>query len=243
MDTVNSSSSALWLVNRAPHPNAAKVFINWLLTKDAQVVWAREVETNSRRVGVEPGNPAVRGAPGRQALPGRRRGKSARSREDPGHRQGGHQVGAVAAPAPGSGETVLALDGVSKLFGAAAAVDRASLDDPARRDLHPARPERLRQDHHPPARRRPRAARRGRDHPARPRRRLRAAPALRAAEQAQPRHGLPVLRDLAAHDRLRERRLSARAARDEARRHPRQGRPRARPRRPRGTRDAARPRS
>ena len=34
-----------------------------------------------------------------------------------------------------------------------------------------------------------------------------------AAQQAQPRHGLPVLRDLAAHDRVRERRLSARAAR------------------------------
>jgi iron(III) transport system substrate-binding protein len=58
MDTVNSSSSTVWLINRAPHPNAAKVFINWLLTKDAQVVWAREVETNSRRVGVEPGNPS-----------------------------------------------------------------------------------------------------------------------------------------------------------------------------------------
>ncbi len=59
MDTVNSGSSVVWLVNRAPHPNAAKVFINWLLTKDAQVVWAREVETNSRRVGVEPGNPEI----------------------------------------------------------------------------------------------------------------------------------------------------------------------------------------
>ena len=59
MDTVNSSSSVVWLVNRAPHPAAAKVFINWLLTKDAQIVWAREVETNSRRVGVEPGNPQI----------------------------------------------------------------------------------------------------------------------------------------------------------------------------------------
>jgi iron(III) transport system substrate-binding protein len=57
MDAFSSGSNTVWLVNRAPHPNAAKVFINWLLTKDAQVVWAREVETNSRRVGVEPGNP------------------------------------------------------------------------------------------------------------------------------------------------------------------------------------------
>jgi iron(III) transport system substrate-binding protein len=59
MDTVNSSSSVVWLVNRAPHPAGAKVFINWLLTKEAQVVWAREVETNSRRIGVEPGNPQI----------------------------------------------------------------------------------------------------------------------------------------------------------------------------------------
>jgi iron(III) transport system substrate-binding protein len=58
LDTINFSST-LWLVNRAPHPNAAKVFINWLLTKDAQVLWAKEVETNSRRTGVEPGNPQL----------------------------------------------------------------------------------------------------------------------------------------------------------------------------------------
>jgi iron(III) transport system substrate-binding protein len=56
MDTVNFAST-LWLVNRAPHHHAAKLFVNWLLTKDAQVQWAKEVEQNSRRVGVEPGNP------------------------------------------------------------------------------------------------------------------------------------------------------------------------------------------
>jgi iron(III) transport system substrate-binding protein len=57
MSTQSSSSSTIWLVNRAPHPAAAKVFINWLLTKDAQVVWAKEVETNSRRSSIEPGHP------------------------------------------------------------------------------------------------------------------------------------------------------------------------------------------
>ena len=56
LDTVNFGTTA-WLVNRAPHPNAAKLFINWLLTRDAQAAWAKDVETNSRRVGVEPGNP------------------------------------------------------------------------------------------------------------------------------------------------------------------------------------------
>lgn len=53
------SSGTVWLLNRAPHPNAAKVFINWLLTKEGQTSWAREVETNSRRIGVEPGDPEL----------------------------------------------------------------------------------------------------------------------------------------------------------------------------------------
>jgi ABC-type Fe3+ transport system substrate-binding protein len=44
-------------VNRAPHPNAAKILINWLLTKEAQAAWAKELQTNSRFVGVEPGEP------------------------------------------------------------------------------------------------------------------------------------------------------------------------------------------
>jgi iron(III) transport system substrate-binding protein len=52
-----SSGSLVWLINRAPHPNAARVLINWLLTREAQVAWARELETNSRFVGVEPGQP------------------------------------------------------------------------------------------------------------------------------------------------------------------------------------------
>ena len=52
-----SSGSAVWLLNRAPHPNAAKVFINWLLTKEAQTAWAKELQTNSRLAGVEPGDP------------------------------------------------------------------------------------------------------------------------------------------------------------------------------------------
>ena len=45
------------LVNRAPHPSAAKVLINWLLTQGAQAAWAKELQTNSRFAGVEPGDP------------------------------------------------------------------------------------------------------------------------------------------------------------------------------------------
>jgi iron(III) transport system substrate-binding protein len=52
-----ASGSAAWLLNRAPHPNAAKVLINWLLTREAQAAWAKELQTNSRFVGVEPGDP------------------------------------------------------------------------------------------------------------------------------------------------------------------------------------------
>jgi iron(III) transport system substrate-binding protein len=58
LETMNFAST-VWLVSKAPHPSAARVFVNWLLTRDAQVVWAREVETNSRRLGIEPGNPQL----------------------------------------------------------------------------------------------------------------------------------------------------------------------------------------
>jgi iron(III) transport system substrate-binding protein len=52
-----ASGSAVWLLNRAPHPNAAKLFVNWLLSREAQAAWAKELQTNSRFVGVEPGDP------------------------------------------------------------------------------------------------------------------------------------------------------------------------------------------
>jgi len=51
-----ASGSVVWLLNRAPHPSAAAVFINWLLRQEAQAAWARELQTNSRFTGVEPGN-------------------------------------------------------------------------------------------------------------------------------------------------------------------------------------------
>jgi hypothetical protein len=33
------------------------MLINWLLTTEAQAAWAKELQTNSRFVGVEPGDP------------------------------------------------------------------------------------------------------------------------------------------------------------------------------------------
>ncbi|MFA7679690.1 MAG: extracellular solute-binding protein [Pigmentiphaga sp.] len=47
------------LMNRAPNPNAAAVFVNWLLTKEAQEHWAKEGLVNSRRTDVPLMNPDV----------------------------------------------------------------------------------------------------------------------------------------------------------------------------------------
>lgn len=38
---VSPANGALALFNRAPHPNAAKIYINWLLSKEGQTVFAR----------------------------------------------------------------------------------------------------------------------------------------------------------------------------------------------------------
>jgi iron(III) transport system substrate-binding protein len=59
---VNMGTCA-WLFNKAPHPNAAKLFLNWLLTEDGQKSWAGNVATNSRRIGVPPGNQSTYAAP------------------------------------------------------------------------------------------------------------------------------------------------------------------------------------
>ncbi|HEY7316332.1 MAG TPA: hypothetical protein VIE89_02085 [Candidatus Binatia bacterium] len=39
------SASNLALINRAPHPNAAKVFINWYLSRQGQSVWQKVMNT------------------------------------------------------------------------------------------------------------------------------------------------------------------------------------------------------
>ncbi|MBA2689332.1 MAG: extracellular solute-binding protein [Burkholderiales bacterium] len=45
------------LINKAPHPNAAKVYVNWLLSAKTQAKLADVAKFNSRRVDVKPGNP------------------------------------------------------------------------------------------------------------------------------------------------------------------------------------------
>lgn len=43
--------------NNAPHPNAAKVFVNWYLSREFQDYFASIVRDNSRRADVRPGDP------------------------------------------------------------------------------------------------------------------------------------------------------------------------------------------
>jgi iron(III) transport system substrate-binding protein len=51
------------LFNRAPHPNAAKLFINWLLSKDGQIAWSTKNEVNSGRTDIPVVDPGT--APGK----------------------------------------------------------------------------------------------------------------------------------------------------------------------------------
>src|ERR1051325_1327262 len=59
----SSGSSGVGLFNRAPHPSAAKVYVNWLLSKAGQLEWIKP-QNNSRRVDVPPSEPASALKPG-----------------------------------------------------------------------------------------------------------------------------------------------------------------------------------
>jgi iron(III) transport system substrate-binding protein len=61
-------TSTIGLINQAPHPNAAKVFLNWALSRDGQALWARITEQNSRRLDVT-GPPETALDPKRQYSP------------------------------------------------------------------------------------------------------------------------------------------------------------------------------
>jgi iron(III) transport system substrate-binding protein len=55
--SLSSAFGSLALMNRAPHPNAAKVFINWLLSREGQTVFQKAISIpgdarNSRRIDV-----------------------------------------------------------------------------------------------------------------------------------------------------------------------------------------------
>ncbi|HEX9878931.1 MAG TPA: extracellular solute-binding protein, partial [Candidatus Binatia bacterium] len=49
---ISPGPGAMALMNRAPHPNAAKVYINWLLTKDGQYGYGKILGYVSNRLDV-----------------------------------------------------------------------------------------------------------------------------------------------------------------------------------------------
>lgn len=59
-----SGSSGIALFNRAPHPNAARIYSNWLLSRNGQLDWVK-TQTNSRRADVPPAEPSSAMKPGR----------------------------------------------------------------------------------------------------------------------------------------------------------------------------------
>jgi hypothetical protein len=75
------------------------VFINWLLTREAQAAWAKELQTNSRFVGVEPVDPHAVVPPGLNLLQITRR-SCCRRWGRPGSRQAVDPVDRREAAAP-----------------------------------------------------------------------------------------------------------------------------------------------
>lgn len=66
IDSVGGGSNIVWAFREPPHPNAAKLFVNWLLTKEAQTLWSKHAKTNSRRADVEATFPDIAPEPGRK---------------------------------------------------------------------------------------------------------------------------------------------------------------------------------
>ncbi len=54
-----SSKGSIMVFNRAPNPNAAKLFANWFLTKETAQVWSKAIQENSRRTDVPPFDAAL----------------------------------------------------------------------------------------------------------------------------------------------------------------------------------------
>lgn len=63
-DTDFVPSVAMMHVDGAPHPAAAKLFANWILTREGQTLLTANLPTNSARTDVPPFDPDAVGAPG-----------------------------------------------------------------------------------------------------------------------------------------------------------------------------------
>ena len=57
IDYVNSADHVLHYANKAPNPNAARLFVNWVLSKEGSAIYSKNLEDNSRRADVAPFDP------------------------------------------------------------------------------------------------------------------------------------------------------------------------------------------
>ena len=56
-EIMGSGTGHVGLIEGTPHPNAAKVYLNWLLSKNAQELYAKATSVNSRRTDLDPIHP------------------------------------------------------------------------------------------------------------------------------------------------------------------------------------------
>ena len=49
---LSSGAGSIALINRARHPNAARVFINWFLSRKGQTAWQKNTDRNSLRTDI-----------------------------------------------------------------------------------------------------------------------------------------------------------------------------------------------
>jgi len=49
---VGPDAGSVAALNNAPHPNAAKLYVNWLLSRDGQIAWQEETKTPSLRIDI-----------------------------------------------------------------------------------------------------------------------------------------------------------------------------------------------
>jgi ABC-type Fe3+ transport system substrate-binding protein len=51
-DTIASGSGHIVAFKNAPHPNATKVYLNWFLSRDGQLIWQKLTGRNSFRTDI-----------------------------------------------------------------------------------------------------------------------------------------------------------------------------------------------
>ncbi|HLG72921.1 MAG TPA: extracellular solute-binding protein [Chloroflexota bacterium] len=63
---IGPNNAGVAVFDRAPHPNAAKLYVNWILSREGQTIWQREVGDNSLRTDIPKDgvNPAFVTKPG-----------------------------------------------------------------------------------------------------------------------------------------------------------------------------------